>query len=250
MNRLLSFLATMAWCVVAVIWNLAVIGTMIRAVAEGKTWVLLVMVPFVLIGLFLAVVLFASVQVGILHLFKIGRPSPPLTNAEPHDMLPMRQPVPSAASLNDFNPKASPIIGTLLIIAFVNWFVFFGISMYLGGDALGILPSKDGFVVTSHGRHTAVSESAWVFSLFYSSATLLLSPLIGFLFVALQTRRRLRTTRWPLKLFAGLFCLVWTVGWYWSIGSSFFRSREDWQKLKHKPPASQTTRHVPQRTLE
>src|SRR5437660_9499316 len=67
--------------------------------------------------------------------------------------------------------KTRPILGTLGILTFLNWFVFFGVGMYLHGDALGTLPSRDGFVLSSHGHHTPVSESVWLFSLIYSRAT-------------------------------------------------------------------------------
>jgi hypothetical protein len=245
MKRLLSFFATMMWCVVAVLWNVAVIGSVVRAIGARNIFGLLVMVPFVLIGLFLLVVLYASVLAGISHLFKIGRASPPLTNAVPPDKLPMLQPAPPIVSRNEFNLKDSPIVGGLVIIVAVNWFLFFGISMYLGGDAVGTFPSKDGFIVISHGRHTVVSEQAWVFSLFYSAATLLLSPLVVLLFGALQTRRQTGNMKWPVKLFVGVFLLVWFVGWYSSIGGSVLRSRKDWQKLKHSTPALQPSRPPP-----
>ena len=133
--------------------------------------------------------------------------------------------------------RKTPILGALAMLSFPNWFVFAGISMYLGGDALGILPSRDGFVLTSHGRHTAVSESAWIFSLYYSSGTLLLTPLIWFLFIARQIGHRWKKQKWPLKLFVSIFLLVWIVGWYSSIGNSFRRSLGDWQKLKHSTTA-------------
>ena len=74
--------------------------------------------------------------------------------------------------------KQSPVLGMLFVLSFLNWFLFFAVSMYLHGDALGTVPSRDGFVVTSHGHHTAVSQSAWVFSLFYSGATVKLTPAI------------------------------------------------------------------------
>jgi hypothetical protein len=158
---------------------------------------------------------------------------------------PRPPPAPAAGSANEFNPKDTPILLSLLLITFVNWFVFAGISMYLGGEAVGILPSTDGFMVTSHGHRTVVSEPVWVFSLFYSTATLLLSPLIVLLFFVLQTRGRPAKVKWPMKLFVGAFLLVWFVGWYSSIGSSFLRSLEDWQKLMHPTPALEPSRQTP-----
>src|SRR6266850_6237737 len=84
----------------------------------------------------------------------------------------------AATPVNEASLKDHPIIATLGILAFVNWFMFFGVSMYLHGDALRTLPSRDGFILTSHGNHTPVSESVWLFSLLYSGATLLLTPLM------------------------------------------------------------------------
>lgn len=144
----------------------------------------------------------------------------------------MPQPAQSTTDPSNDFLKASPILGTLALLAFVNWFVFFGVTMYLGGEALDTLPSKDGFVVTSHGHHKAVSESVWLFSLFYSSATLLISPLIMFLFAARHAGGKLKDIPWPLKLLICGFLLFWCVGWYSSIGSSLCRSVKDWQMLK------------------
>ena len=45
--------------------------------------------------------------------------------------------------------------------------------LYLDGDAVGILPSQEGFVVTHQGTRTAVSAAAWGFSLYYGTASLL-----------------------------------------------------------------------------
>src|SRR5258705_165406 len=129
--------------------------------------------------------------------------------------------------------KEAPILGILFILSFVNWFLFAAINIYLGGDALGTLPSRDGFVVTSHGHHKAVSESAWIFSLFYSGATVLLTPLIWLSFAVRHFGRHLKRARWHTRLLIFGFIFVWCVGWYSSIGSSMRRSIDDWQKLKH-----------------
>jgi hypothetical protein len=49
----------------------------------------------------------------------------------------------SQLNFNGQRTKASPIIAALGILAFINWFVFFGVSIHLGGDAMGVLPSVD-----------------------------------------------------------------------------------------------------------
>src|SRR5205809_1588579 len=74
----------------------------------------------------------------------------------------------SATAENDASStglfRRAPVLTTLALIAFVNWCVFFGVSMHFGGYALGIRPSTDGFVVKSHGHKTAVTEKVWLFS--------------------------------------------------------------------------------------
>src|SRR5438552_18576340 len=88
---------------------------------------------------------------------------------------------------------------------------------------------RDGFVVTSHGHHKAVSEAVWQFSLFYSGATLLLTPLIWLMFAAGQFAGKLKQARWWKVLLICGFIVVWVVGWYSSIGSSMRRSIKDWK---------------------
>src|SRR5438445_4031891 len=89
-------------------------------------------------------------------------------------------PLPTSNSISSVQDlvKQSPILGSLFVLSFLNWFLFFAVTMYLHGDALGTFPSRDGFAVESHGHYTPVSESAWLFSLFYSGTTILLTPAI------------------------------------------------------------------------
>jgi hypothetical protein len=160
---------------------------------------------------------------------------PPLLSAEKPAPTPASPP---AGSPDDVSKGVNPMFALLLVATIINWFVFFGISMYLGGDAVGILPSQDGFVVKSHGHHTAVSEAAWAFSLVYSTATLLGTPAIWISFgvwEACSGKKKLFTS--PKVWVIGLFLLVWATGWYWGIGSSFYNSYNDWQKFKHAPPS-------------
>jgi hypothetical protein len=129
------------------------------------------------------------------------------------------------------------IAGTLMAIAFINWFLFFGISSYLGGDALNTLPSRDGFVLTSHGNQTLVSEPVWICDLLYSGATLLLTPLvllIGAIASGSLLRRERASTKWGLLCFIA----IWLIGWEWSIGSAVSRSAVDWFRLRQTKAAA------------
>lgn len=130
-----------------------------------------------------------------------------------------------------FVERGKLIFGILAFIAFFNWFVFFGVMMYLGGDAVGVLPSHDGFIVKSHGNRTAVSEGVWVFSLYYSTFSLLAFPAVMIPFGIYEVIKRGAQLKW--KWLIVLFLLVWTVGWFGSIGSAFHNSYIDWQKVKH-----------------
>jgi hypothetical protein len=230
-----SILAVLVWCVVAIIWNVAVFGTSVRAVINGNYLTLLIMIPFVLIGLVLLIVLYSSVRVGIESLLKIGTPKPPIITevAKPPVLTESATPVESSDGISF---KGSPVLGALAAIAFINWFVFFGVSMYLGGDAVGILPSKEGFVLKEHGRRIAVSEPVWVFSLYYSTASLLGTPAIIIPIGLLQLNKQKKNARPLAKILVGVFVSLWVVMWFSSIGSSFYRSYSDWQKLKQHEP--------------
>src|SRR5262245_19323565 len=118
----------------------------------------------------------------------------------------------------------APVVLALAILAFLNWFVFAGISIYIGGDAIGTLPSTDGFIVESHGQRTVVSEAVWLFSLFYSGGTLLLTPAIWPMFAARNGSEAWKKTRWQMRLAVGGFLCIWALGWYSSVGGSVYRS--------------------------
>jgi hypothetical protein len=226
-RRVQGGFAAVVWCLVAVAWNLGVFGSLARSAREGQTLTLAILVPFSLIGWFLLLVLFTCIAVLLDSAFRLGgQPSA----TEPAVLPPA--PCPPAKAENALSLADSPILGSLALLAFVNWFVCMGVHLYMGGDALGILPSSDGFVVKSHGHRAPVSEAAWVFNLFYSAATFLLSPMVVSLFAAKQARGQWKPGRWPLKIFVSLFIIVWAAGWYSSIGSSFFRSFENWREFK------------------
>jgi len=263
-RRAMGWFGATVWCAAGVVWNLATFGTLARSAIHEQSLNFAILIPFSLVGLFLLLFLFVGITLVMDTVFRLGDvtpslgpaeparepPAPSLSTAmEPAGQSPIFQPAPAAtpsdkAVSEDFFKK-SPVLGTLLLLSVLNWFVFAGISIYLGGDAVGILPSRDGFVVKSHGHHTAVSESAWVFSLFYSAATLLLTPLIWLLFALRTLGHRWKKAKWSLKLFIGIFLTVWVVGWYSSIGRSFYHSWEDWLKLKHPTPTLEPSRQTP-----
>lgn len=130
--------------------------------------------------------------------------------------------------------RRAPALGALFILSVVNWFLWAAFSDHLGGDALGTLPSEVGFVVTSHGGYRAVSEHDWVFSLFYSGATLLLTPPIWIAVVARTFAGAVRRARSYVRLPLLGFAIVWCLGWYWFIGGAMVHSLSDWKKLE--PP--------------
>ncbi len=257
-RRLGGWFAILVWCGVGAIWNLAIFSTAIRAAAQGQSLTMVILIPFSLIGGFLLLILFTAIGILLDFIFQIKDETAPRTvqGTAPARVPPIsaQVPAPETAPANLLKTstastsslfKNSPIWGTLASIAFINWFVFAGISIHLGGDAIGTLPSQDGFILTSHGRHTAVSESTWGFSLYYSTATLLLTPAI----IALAIGRFWWVHRkevdagwfkvaWLKKLAVILFVTVWCIGWYGSIGHSFLKSRADWIYLKAHPAAS------------
>jgi hypothetical protein len=233
-GRVGSWLVAVIWIVAGFVLNLAVTGLLIGAAGKGRLLNLLVGIPFSLIGLFLLLVAFAAVGVALDSLLGLGDQS---TFTGP--ATPLLASLAQNAQRNSV--KVSPVLGTLLAISMLNWLVFFGVSIHQGGVALGTLPTRDGFIVTSHGRHTVVSESTWKFSLYYSGATLLLTPSIWILFATLQFRRRVNKSNRIMALLIGGFVLFWAVGWYSGIGHSLLRSIDDFNTYKRRelqtPPA-------------
>jgi hypothetical protein len=152
----------------------------------------------------------------------------PATNAEPAPS------PPSAQTLGRV-----PV--TLFLVFFLNWFVFFGTTVWIGGTALGTTPSKEGFVIKEKGRRKPVSEGLWLFSLVYPAATLTLSPavMIGVAVWAnmkgrSSTARPSRRERW----FIAAFLLFWAAGWYTAITRDALHSYNDWRRLRAAPPAT------------
>jgi hypothetical protein len=229
-RRVTGSIATMVWCAVAAVWNLSIYAVLVRSAIRGQTANFFLLIPFEIIGFFLLLLLFTCVGVALDFILRLEKETTPNVPVEP---LKPVEPLQPAQSSDGISFKGKPVLGALVLIAFVNWFVFFGIDMYLGGDAVGILPSKEGFVLKDHGRRTPVSKSVWVFSLYYDTATLLGSPAIIIPIVLWQLREKRKTTKWPMQLFVGLFLVVWITGWFGGIGSDFLRSCADWQKVKN-----------------
>ena len=105
-----------------------------------------------------------------------------------------------------------PIRKVLAAVAFVNWLVFFAVSINIGGDAIGTTPSQQGFVVKSHGKETAVTEDEWLFSLYYPLGTLTLTPL--FILPLAATQLKIREKR---RYFILIIFLAWATGWYYAL---------------------------------
>jgi hypothetical protein len=146
----------------------------------------------------------------------------------------------SYSSIDDFL-KASPKFGLLGLLAFLNWFLCAGINMYFGGDALDTLPSRDGFALISHGHYTAVSESVWLFSLIYSGASLLLTPIIVLSVVGWMSRDKLKKAKSPLKWIISGFIFAWLVLWESHMGGSIYRSINNWSHCKRPGIVLRTT---------
>jgi hypothetical protein len=79
--------------------------------------------------------------------------------------------------------------GSILALSILNFVVFALVSGYLGGDALGTIPVRGNFFLEAHGKQTIVSEATWVFSLFYSWASLVL-PFLAILASVAPLHRR------------------------------------------------------------
>src|SRR5580704_1984935 len=128
--------------------------------------------------------------------------------------------------------RKHPIACACLMVAFFNWFLFTGICAYLGGDATNTRPSVNGFILKSHGHHTPVSESVWLFSLIDSGLTLLLTPLVFLIaFIRVAPSELWRGKPWFFWIGAGFLVVLWLIAWETSIGGSLLESIRDWSKL-------------------
>ena len=109
--------------------------------------------------------------------------------------------------------RQTPIRMILTVITVVNWFIFFAVSIIIGGDAIGTTPSQQGFVVTSHGDETLVTEGVWLFSLYYPLMTLAITPLVFLCLVASELPLLKKRTRY----FTLIFLIIWATGWYYAL---------------------------------
>ena len=125
-------------------------------------------------------------------------------------------------------------------VGFVNWFAHFGGVLVLGGDAMGTIPTPGHFAVKSHGHETAVNEGQWLFSLFYTTATMLFTglvvfPCFGFLvFRGIQRQKtghiRMGITEMTpgvfrvFSIFFVCFYLLWVTGWTYAVTRDFLVS--------------------------
>ena len=104
------------------------------------------------------------------------------------------------------------------------------ISLKVGGDSIGVLPSQSGFIVTSHGHQTEVSEGLWLFSLIYPALSLLAFYSIGLL-VAVKPKLLGKVPdkhRWKIRLATFCWWLLATV----SLINNVVKSLTDWLSLK------------------
>jgi hypothetical protein len=243
-RRITGGVGLVLWCAVAVVWNMAVFNVAAHGALKGQTLNILLMIPFSVIGMLLLFVLFTAIAILFDSLGKVEDKTVPPATSKPVLPPPARRP---QQPLEE--PKADPsrglmdmpIHGVLLIASWFNWFVFAAFSIYWGGDAIGILPSQDGFVLKSHGHHTTVSETVWVISLFYGAATLLGTPAIWISFFARGFLKYRPKVAWYAKLGIGLFLTIWCLGWFGGVGGDALKSYKDWKNLTHPPAMRQST---------
>jgi hypothetical protein len=60
--------------------------------------------------------------------------------------------------------RAKLIFIPAFVLACVNFFCFFFIAIYLGGDALNGYARDGHYFLCSHGRYTEVSGTVWTYS--------------------------------------------------------------------------------------
>lgn len=69
-KKIVGYLGVLVWCGVAIVWNLAIFGTLIRAASQKQLVIVLLMIPFSVIGWFLLNVLFVSIGLVLDSIFK------------------------------------------------------------------------------------------------------------------------------------------------------------------------------------
>jgi hypothetical protein len=98
---------------------------------------------------------------------------------------------------------------TLLACIIGNLAVCIGVSLLIGGVAMGTTPSSQGYFVADHGHFVRVTERVWLFSLFYPAATLLMTPLAIGLLLASFNRGPFKGRMIRIALFASLWYVPW-----------------------------------------
>jgi hypothetical protein len=64
-RRIVGWIGVFVWCAVAVIWNLAVCRTLVTAAADGQAIIVLVLIPFSVVGWVLMNVLLVTIRVMV-----------------------------------------------------------------------------------------------------------------------------------------------------------------------------------------
>jgi hypothetical protein len=126
---------------------------------------------------------------------------------------------------------------TLLIFIILNWAVCGCTSYMVGGDAIGTMPSAQGYVVKTQGHFTTVSESVWYFSLVYPATTFLLTPLAIVLVVAALLRGVFKG-RPPFFRAALLFCPIYLPLAYTIMRDTLRSALDAWRLDSHWPTIS------------
>jgi hypothetical protein len=82
---------------------------------------------------------------------------------------------------------------TLVVIAFINFAVFWIIGVYIGGDAINGKAENGHYYVASHGRYIEVSKELWAYSKIHTESVWIthsLGILVGGSLIAYSTRKR------------------------------------------------------------
>jgi hypothetical protein len=74
--------------------------------------------------------------------------------------------------------RAKPVIIPVVILAFVNFFSFIFIDLYLGGDALNGYARDGHYFLCSHGRYTEVGRAVWTYSYWHAISVFITHGLV------------------------------------------------------------------------
>ena len=73
--KTMSWFAAFVWTAVGIIWNIAIICTVIRVIADGKWLVLIFLIPFMAAGVFLGFIAYTGIEVFISESINVFRRS-------------------------------------------------------------------------------------------------------------------------------------------------------------------------------